>query len=129
MSQYMTEQRKLLMSFLEQHHDKQMSVKDIAEALSDKKISVSALYRNLTFLEKAGHISRTLKSGSRESYYQYVKAEVCKNSIHITCTGCGKTFHMNTVAAESMINAVKATDGFEISRLKTVLYGTCKECR
>ena len=117
------------MAFLEKHHDKQLSAKDIAAGLTDKKISVSAVYRNLSSLEKNGYISRAVKSGSNEVFYQYVKAECCKNSIHITCTSCGKTFHMNDTAAKNMIETVKALDGFEISSLKTVLYGICKECR
>jgi len=129
MSQYMTEQRRALMAFLEKNHDRQLSAKEIAKELSDGSISLSAVYRNLTFLEKNGHISRTVKDGSREGYYQYVKGECCKNCIHITCTSCGKTIHMNSLAAENMIEKVKELDGFEISKLKTVLYGTCKECR
>lgn len=129
MTQYMTEQRKTLISFLEKHPDKHFSAKEITAALDRTDISTSAVYRNLAFLEKNGYVSRGIRNGSREVVYQYVRCENCKDRLHLTCTKCGKTIHMNAPAAANMIQAVLTDDGFEISRAKTVLYGTCKECK
>lgn len=128
MPQYMTEQRKKLIDFLERNPDRQFSARDIAAATTPA-VSVSAVYRNLSFLQKQGYISRTVKEGSNEAFYQYIKSEGCKNCLHLTCTKCGKTSHMDKSAADRMLEAVLTIDGFEISKPKTTIYGLCRECK
>lgn len=128
MESYYTAQRKQLFSFLVDNPDKQFSVKQIAENLQDSSISLSAIYRNLTALEGAGLINRSIKGGSREIYYQYIHSEACKNCIHLTCTKCGRTFHMNSAAADRMLDSVSKEDSFKINKSKTVLYGICRNC-
>lgn len=128
MSQYMTEQRKMIIAFLERNPDRQFTAKDIARETS-ARVSISAVYRNLSFLEERGYVSRAVKEGSREVYYQYIECENCKNSLHLTCTKCGHTSHMNKDAAERMLISVLSSDGFEISKPRTVIYGLCKNCK
>ena len=128
MAQYMTEQRKKLISFLESHHDRQFSARDIASQMGPE-VSVSAVYRNLSFLQRQGYISRAVKEGSNEAYYQYIKCEGCKNRVHLTCTRCGRTAHMDKNVADSMASSLLDLDGFEIIRPKTVIYGICRECK
>lgn len=129
MARYLTEQRKELISFLRSHPDRQFSAKQVAESLEESGISLSAVYRNLESLEEAGLVSCFIKEGSREVFYQYMDADACKNCIHLTCTKCGRTFHMDAAAAEQMLDAVSKADGFEVSKTRTVLYGLCKNCK
>lgn len=128
MASYNTVQRKKLIDFLKQNPDRQFSVKQIYDELSDSTISLSAVYRNISALEAEGVINRLVKEGSREIMYQYTHSELCRNSIHLTCVKCGKTFHMNHKQTDKMIESVKESDGFEINKSKTVLYGSCKSC-
>jgi Fur family ferric uptake transcriptional regulator len=128
LARYLTEQRKELISFLQSHPDRQFSAKQVAEAHEQNGISLSAVYRNLESLEEAGLVCCFVKEGSREVFYQYMDADACKNCIHLTCTKCGRTFHMDAAAAEQMLDTVSRADGFEISRSRTVLYGLCKNC-
>ena len=51
MHSYSTRQRKVLLSYLSQHPDELLSARQIEDALADKKISLSAVYRNLAQLE------------------------------------------------------------------------------
>ena len=51
MQSYSTRQRKVLLAYLSQHPDELLSARQIADALADKKISLSAVYRNLAQLE------------------------------------------------------------------------------
>ncbi len=128
MSEYMTEQRRELISFFSDNPDKKFSAKQVAQLLKNTNISISAIYRNLSKLEQDGYISRTVQEGSRESFYQCLVSEKCRNCIHMSCVKCGKTFHMTHSTAAALMNAVSRQDGFEISREKTVLYGVCGDC-
>lgn len=125
---YNTEQRSALLSFLTENPDKTFSAKEIAQALAGKNISKSSVYRNLSELESEQKIKRVTKSGSKESFYQFYDNSECKNHIHLSCTKCGKIFHLESAQTEKLVSEVEATDGFEISRGETTLYGTCREC-
>ena len=97
--------------------------------MEDKGVSVSAVYRNLAWLESKGVISRSVKGGRREVYYSYVASEKCHGSLHLTCEKCGKTVHMNSIVTTRMVNDIAGTDGFSVDMRKTVLYGVCAECK
>lgn len=129
LSKYITRQRKVLLSFLSDHTDELLSAQEIAEALEDESVSLSAVYRNLTDLEAEGKVRRSSKGGAREVYYQYTDAEECKGCLHLSCKKCGRTFHMDTAGAEQLIDAVAKIEGFAIDKADTVLYGVCEVCR
>lgn len=129
MANYMTKQRKILLDFFSFHADEALSAKQIAEALADRQISVSSVYRNLSALEEAGLLKRISKSGSRDTYFQYTAAPECHGCLHLACKCCGKTYHMNQDAAELLIRSLEENDGFMIDRAETVLFGICDGCR
>lgn len=125
MKKYSTKQREELMAFFEQHPHKQFTAHEIAEQLSEG-ISQSAVYRNLSELEKEGTITRNVKEGCRESVYQYTKAKECENAIHLTCVKCGNIKHMDSKLAESMRKATAEKNSFFIGN--AMLYGICGNC-
>lgn len=125
---YNTEQRTALLSFLSDNPDKTFSAKEIAQALAGKNISKSSVYRNLSELESEGKIKRVSKAGSHESFYQFFDNTACKNHIHLSCTKCGKIFHLESEQTEKLVSEVEAADGFEINKGETTLYGVCKNC-
>lgn len=129
MAKYMTKQRRLLLDCLSAHHDQVLTARQIAELASEKGISVSAIYRNLSALESDGLIKRISKAGSREAFYQYTDAPECRDCLHLSCTHCGKTYHMNSSGAARLMNDLQAQDGFFIDKAETVLYGVCNKCR
>lgn len=126
---YMTKQRKVLLSFLSQHADEEMSARQIEKALSGEGISISAVYRNLSELEKESKVRRVAKSGSREVFYQYTDCHECKECLHLSCEKCGRTYHMNMSCANMLIENLAQSDEFTIDKANTVLYGVCKACR
>lgn len=125
---YNTEQRTALLSFLTENPDKTFSAKQIAEALAGKNISKSSVYRNIAELESEQKIKRVTKAGCHESFYQFCDNSACKNHIHLSCTKCGKIFHMEREQTERLVSDVEAADGFEINRAETTLYGLCRDC-
>lgn len=124
---YKTEQRNLLLNFLKNTPDVCFTAKQISEALKDSNISKSAVYRNLAELEQEQKIKRTTGK-SRESFYQFLDTENCRNHIHLSCIKCGKIFHLENSVAQSLVSNLEITEGFEIDKEKTTLYGICKIC-
>ena len=94
MSGYNTKQRRALLAFLGEHPDELLTARQMADALAEKQISLSAVYRNLAQLEAEEKVRRSAKSGSHEAFYQYLDAKGCKGALHMSCVKCGKTFHM-----------------------------------
>ena len=125
---YNTEQRAALLSFLTENPDKTFSAKEIAQALAGRNISKSSVYRNIAELEAEQKIKRVTKAGSHESFYQFCGNASCRNHIHLSCTKCGKIFHMEHEQTERLLNALESSDGFELSVGETTLYGVCREC-
>ena len=128
MSKYLTKQRKLLLDYLTAHADETLSAGQIARALSGEGISVSAVYRNVSELEREGLLHRAAQAG-KEQGYRYTGAESCRGCLHLSCTRCGRTFHMRRTDANRLVNAVAEAEGFALDRAETVLYGVCEACR
>ncbi len=129
MPKYMTKQRKLLLEYLSRHADEKLTARQIEQALSGEGVSISAVYRNLSELEKDGRLRRVGQSGSREAVYQYADEAHCKDRLHLSCEKCGRTYHMNLPGAEMLINNLAQSDEFTIDKANTVLYGVCRECK
>lgn len=125
----MTKPRRELIAFLSDNIDKQFSAKQIAEHLCDKNISLSAVYRNLADLELSGKVLRSVQEGSKEAFFQYIDIADCKGRIHMSCTECGKTFHMESDIAEKILNEILKKEKFTICNVKTILYGICSSCK
>lgn len=129
MKKYDTRQRDVLIEFLDHHPDELLSVRQVADTLSQKQISLSAVYRNLSQLEEEGVIRKSVKQGSREAFYQYMGAPACKNHLHMSCTCCGKTFHLAENHTMHLKQALCLEEGFQLDILNTVLLGVCEDCR
>lgn len=125
---YSTEQRNILLSFLSRNPDKMFSARQIEAGLAGKGISKSAIYRNLAELESEEKIRRCSKPGSREMFYQFYDCQLCRSHIHLSCSRCGKIFHMEDKNAQKLISALEQAEGFEINKGESTLIGVCREC-
>ena len=123
------QQRKALLNYLSMHADERLSAKQLEDALKSEGISISAVYRNLSELEREGKVRRVNNSGSREVFYQYTDGAHCKDCLHLSCEKCGKTYHMNSAVAQTLIENLAQSDEFTIDKANTVLYGVCGDCR
>ena len=128
-AKYETKQRSILLAFFAAHPDESIPVSSITAALSSSGISQASVYRNLSLLENDGIIQRVAKEGFREASFRYLKAEGCRKHLHLSCTKCGRTFHLDLPSTENLIASVKNDARFEIDSSSTVLYGICSYCR
>ena len=128
MPRYSTRQRDVLLGFLDEHAHESLTAKQIAEGLSDEKISLSAVYRNLSELDKAGKVRKVTQSGARDALYRYVAASSCHGLVHLSCKSCGRTFHLENEMTEQMVDHFKSSIHFTITPADTVIYGICQFC-
>ena len=129
MPDYKTQQRKVFLAYLSQHTDELLSARQIADALANEKISLSAVYRTLAQLEAEEKVRRSSKSGTREVYYQYLDAESCKGALHMSCVKCGKTYHMADSNAALFAEHLAQSEHFTLDTAETILYGICSDCK
>ncbi len=129
MKKYVTKQRKELFCFLKDNADAMFSAADIYVALRDKQISISSIYRNLPVLEREGLIHRVVLAGSSEVYYQSIGSSLCRHSIHLNCTMCGKSEHLKSVVTRQLKDSTLTENGFELDPTKTIIYGRCQACK
>ena len=125
---YQTEQRKILLDFFNKNKDKIFSAEEISNKLKNENISVSAVYRNLSDLEKSGKVRKTAKNGDRKSYYQFVDCDSCKGHLHMSCKKCGQTLHLGEEETNLIMNNLMKNAKFCIDKDSTVLYGLCEKC-
>lgn len=125
---YDTKQREILLKFFNENKDKSFSASEIFEKLKKDNISLSAIYRNLSELEKLGKVRKMKKGESNSSFYQFVDCEECNGHIHLSCVNCGKTVHLSSKDSKELMNSVLKNSKFSINLNETVLLGKCSLC-
>ena len=130
MAEYKTEQKKLLLEFLEENQDSSYTVDEITDALKSRGASVgkSTVYRLMTKLVEEKRVKRQLTDNSRKSVYRIVIDEQCHNHLHLQCRTCGKVLHLDEKASDELLCAVKTLSDFSVSEEDTVLFGKCANC-
>lgn len=130
MAEYNTEQKKLLLKFLEENHDSSYTIEEITGELKARGASVgkSTIYRLMTKLVEEGRVKRQLADGSRKTIYRVTLSEHCHNHLHLQCVKCGKVLHLDEKASDELLDTVKKLKNFSVSEEDTVLMGKCDDC-
>lgn len=126
---YSTKQREALLAFLNAHGHELLSASQIADGLRAQQVSISAVYRNLADLEREGKVRKHTQNGSRTTLYQYVIADCCRGRLHLCCTVCGRTVHLEDQLAQKMMRHFEEYAGFTIIPADTVIRGVCSRCK
>lgn len=126
---YDTKQRKTIIEFFNDNIDKIFSVEEIFDALKNKNISLSAIYRNLAELEKSNKVRIITKVGTNKKFYQFIDNDDCKGHIHLLCKNCGKSIHLNDEESHKLTSIVLKNTNFEVFKSDSVLYGICGDCK
>ena len=74
-----------------------------------------------TFDHHTINVYSNLSSSNRPTEFEYTELQRCKK--------CGKIFHMENQVADSFINEISESQGFNISKAETTLYGLCAQCK
>ncbi len=128
---YATEKRAVILEYLMNHCDEDVSVKDIEQYTNSKGISVNTttIYRYLDKLIETGKVLKHVSEQDNRSTFQYVRDNhSCHNHLHMKCTGCGKIFHMDCGFMNEFQEHIFKHHQFILECKTSMLYGMCKSC-
>ncbi|MBQ3573159.1 MAG: transcriptional repressor [Clostridia bacterium] len=123
--EYNTHQKKLLIDFLKLNCDTAYTIEEIAAAIP---VGKSTIYRLMTKLIENGIVKRFSGDTGRIFLYQYISCEHCSAHLHMKCTDCGKIFHMDVGASDTLLSDIEQGNNFSVDRSRTILLGKCAHC-
>ncbi len=132
MSEYNTEQKKILIEYMKANSHKGLTIEEISEGLSCGEggaLGRSTLYRLMHRMTEDGSVRRFVGSDGRKATYQLVECERCDGHLHMKCTDCGGLFHMDEKVSDELLRVVNENNDFLVSESETVLYGRCSNCK
>ena len=133
MSSYNTEQKKMLLDFLERNSDSSYTIDEIVlnlrQSEGENAPGKSTVYRLMTRLVDQKRVSRFAGEGSRRFLYRIIADDHCRNHLHLKCLGCGKILHLDRETSDALLKSVKEIKNFSVSEEDTLLFGNCAECK
>ncbi len=127
---YKTKQRTALWQAVTESGGAHITVDGLTSKLEAQGSAVgrTTVYRYLEKLTREGKLRKYVHTGE-SSCYQYVgEAELCHEHFHLKCENCGRLIHMECGHIDEFGIHIENEHGFKINKLKTVLYGICREC-
>ena len=130
MEGYRTKQKEIILDYLEQNSNKDLTAEMIVNYIikKNKKCSQTTVYRYLKQLVSEGIVRKYYIDNSTSSCYQYIKSKECKEHLHFKCEKCGKTLHLNNFDITDMEEQLKNEYNIKLIPCHIVLNGICGEC-
>ncbi len=132
MAEYCTEQKKMLLSFLQKNGERAYTVEELADGMKRQSGAdapgKSTVYRWMTRLVEEGTVKRFVKGHSRRFVYQITSGERCHFHLHLKCIRCGRLFHLDEALSNELLCRVEDASHFSINEEETVLFGSCLNC-
>ena len=127
MANYHTEQKKLLLDFLQKNSGRSYTIEEICNGLGDG-VGKSTVYRLMNGLVEEKKVHKSAGEG-RQFRYRITADEHCKHHLHLQCTDCGRVLHLDEATSDALLDSVLASGGFSVSEEDTVLMGRCAGCK
>ena len=132
MTGYQTEQKKMLIDFLSEQHERAYTIEEAVLALRERcgeaAPAKSTVYRLMQRLVEEGTVKRLGVGNSRRFVYQLMTGEDCCAHLHMKCHACGKLFHVEAEISHQIASTLKLAGGFSLDESETVLFGECATC-
>lgn len=132
MAEYRTDQKRMLLAFLQANAYSSYTVEELVEgmgALYGPSVpGKSTVYRLITRMVEEGSVKRFVKGHSRRFVYQIVAGRHCHSHLHMKCTVCGRLLHLDEALSRRLTESVFASGGFAVDQEETVLFGRCSDC-
>jgi Fur family ferric uptake transcriptional regulator len=122
------------MEYFEANPQTHMTVKEICEYFRSHDISCgqATVYRQLESMVNDGIIRKYVIDENSPACYEYLNNESEQEhdlTFHCKCEKCGKLFHIHCHQLHDMQEHLGKEHGFTVNPLRTVIYGTCQQCR
>ncbi|MBQ8279770.1 MAG: transcriptional repressor [Roseburia sp.] len=128
---YATANRKKILDFLKENHNRTLTVADIDAHLKacDSEVNITTIYRYLDKLEKEGTVIKYVAEKGSQATYQYVEqGHNCEEHLHLQCVKCGSVIHLECHFMHEILEHVEKEHGFIMQCKNSIVYGTCREC-
>jgi len=133
MTEYNTEQKRILLEFLRSHNQEAYSMEELIcmlrQCYGDNAPGKSTVYRLMTRLVEEGTVKRFVKGHSRGFVYQTIDNDHCHYHLHLKCMECGKLLHLDEETSDELLDKVARVKNFSVSEEETVLFGRCADCK
>lgn len=131
---YKTKQSEDLLSYLSVMQGAHVTVNDISDYFKEQgaPIGITTIYRHLERMVAAGVVNRYIFEQSAAACFEYIgEKENCERPIcfHFKCEKCEKLIHLKCGQLEHIQTHLLEQHGFILDPLRTVLYGSCDECK
>lgn len=84
----------------------------------------STVYRTLDVLEELGLVRHGHGADGREEYHIGPASE----HGHLYCSSCGGRWEVSTAEAAALVEAIRATSGFQVDLSHVTIVGRCRAC-
>lgn len=127
---YNTEQRRLVMARMDACTGRYQTVDEVFEGLRDAghAIGRTTVYRTLERLVDEGSVSKVIGTRGNSAFYRRLDASPEPQG-QLLCVRCGRVFPLDCSMLSSFADHVREHHGFVIDQRRTVLCGTCDDCR
>jgi len=123
-NQYDTKQRKLIIAFIRDNRDKNLSAEMIGAALAGV-VGQTTVYRCLHMLVKEKFLVKIDMPDQKSTYYRCTdNPKICQ----LMCVKCGSAIDLECSLVTELNRHIRQEHRFQVDSLKTVLYGCCEKC-
>ena len=131
-SSYVTKQRRIILSFLEEQRGRHYSALEISDRLKERGESIgqATVYRSLEKLESEGLACRLYSGEGQPACWMLCEkdGDAGERHYHLVCRKCGGLTHIECEYLEKLAPHILAEHGFTLDPFCNVLYGLCRSC-
>jgi len=127
---YKTKQRQAILHAL-RTAGRHITIAELIELCQAQGQSIGATtaYRQMEELMREGMAQKFIIDESSPACYAYLDETDDQRSIHCKCQKCGRLLHIQCPEFEAMERHIFGAHDFQLDPRRTVLYGTCQDCR
>lgn len=129
---YRTKHREEILLFAKQMQGKHLTANDVCRYFLEKgeKIGTATVYRQLEYMVQEGVLHKYVLDAGTPACFEYAEQPTRhEQCVHCKCTSCGKLIHLHCREVAALGGHITQAHGFQLDTARTVLYGTCAECK
>lgn len=124
-----TEQKEILIKYLEDHKNQHLTVQQIASDLQNK-LGITTIYRIINSLIEKGTVTKIPFENKQGYCYRYNSfQDNCNEHYHLICEKCNKLYHFHSDEVKKINQEAINKEDFEIDTDRIIFYGICKDCK
>jgi Fur family ferric uptake transcriptional regulator len=128
---YNTRQGQSILDYMKSLGDSHVTANQIARHFEDAGdiVGQATIYRHLEKLAAQGNIRKYVLNEGKSACYQYIDTGgQCREHFHLKCDVCGSLICADCDILDGIEGSLSGRYDFHINLIKTVFYGTCKNC-